>query len=57
MTVYVRFKPEDQLVYCEKIKFKTNTGVASITLAGAGVNPTLELTPAVSRYLWSICFS
>jgi hypothetical protein len=46
MTVFVRFKPEDQLVYCERITFETSVGQASIVLVGQGVSPTLELTPA-----------
>ena len=46
MTVFVRFKPENQLVYCERITFETSVGVASIVLVGQGVSPTLELTPA-----------
>ena len=47
MTVYVRFKPEDQLTYCERITFETEFGQASIVLVGQGVSPTLELTPSV----------
>jgi hypothetical protein len=48
MLLYVRFKPEDQLVYCERISFQTSAGTASVTLAGQGVSPILELSPAVS---------
>ena len=48
MLVYVRFRPESQLVYCERITFQTSAGLASVTLAGQGVSPILELTPAVS---------
>ena len=51
MLVYVRFRPESQLVYCERITFQTSAGLASVTLAGQGVSPILELTPAVSNVL------
>ena len=50
MTVYIRFKPEDQLTYCEKVTFETEYGQASIVLVGQGVSPTLELTPSVSEH-------
>jgi hypothetical protein len=57
MTAYVRFKPEDQLVYCERIEFETEFGTASVVLVGQGVSPTLELTPSVSCnfYLFFCC--
>ena len=56
MTAYVRFKPEDQLVYCERIEFETEFGTASVVLVGQGVSPTLELTPSVRvcDYYYSI---
>ena len=50
MTVYIRFKPEDQWTYCEKVTFETEYGQASIVLVGQGVSPTLELTPSVSEH-------
>jgi len=51
MTVYIRFKPEDQLVYCERIEFETEFGTASVVLVGQGVSPTLELTPSVRVFV------
>ena len=50
MLVYVRFKPEDQLIFCERVTFQTSAGTASVTLAGQGVSPILELLPSVSIF-------